>query len=94
MWVVVLIAVVGIGFLLLFVIVMGGTKTQREEAMETKDAQLDALFDGRPQVMFSVTMVSLPADEVLAGAHERGYRLISDQKSTYGPRELVFEANA
>lgn len=75
---------------LLVVAVRAVTSAQRE-AVEKAPATLDATFDGREFVTFTVSMGTLPFDQVVIGARERGYRLDSQSgRDSYGTQTLVF----
>lgn len=57
---------------------------------------LDEWFDGRDQVIVTRGPSTLSAESILAGANERGYKLISSERMGY-PRQsnqqMVFEKN-
>lgn len=50
----------------------------RRRAVADAPAILDAAFDGRDDVVFKVNLESLPHEMVMAGARERGYRLLHE----------------
>lgn len=88
---VVFIVVLLILFAVMYAVVSGSTGSQRKKAVENQDELLEELFAGDPEtVSYTATLVNLPADAVIAEAHRRGYQVIADSQTTYGPRRLVF----
>jgi hypothetical protein len=80
-----------IGFFLLFIVVVSSTGKQRKKALAGKDDRLAELFAGEPDtISYSATLVNLPAEVVIEEAHRRGYRVIADSQTQYGPRNLTF----
>lgn len=54
--------------------------------------EMDQLFDGRPQVVYTPRRVNLSLDLLIEAANERGYRFVSQSSSSRRhPREVVFE---
>lgn len=70
-----------------------GAFRRRKKAEANAPAILDAAFDGRPDVAFTVNLETLPVDTVVIGAKQRGYRLVEKlQKSSSGEAwTLMFE---
>ena len=78
-------------FAMLYAIVAVFSDKRQNKALDRKDELLEEMFEGDPAtVSFTATMADLPADVVIEDAHRRGYRIIADSKSQYGPRELTF----
>lgn len=61
----------------------------RERAQANAPAVLDAAFTGQPHVVFEVTARSLPFEDVVLGARDRGYELLT-QTDTEAGKTLVF----
>lgn len=67
--------------------------TEREsgKAKDNAPAILDETFGGDDDVIFKINMVSLPFEDVVLGAKERGYRLASQSRDTKHSQTLIFE---
>lgn len=52
---------------------------------------LDAAFDGRPDVTFTVNMRTVKYETAVIGAKQRGYKLVHQAENQYGPHTLIFE---
>lgn len=63
----------------------------RKKALAEAPATLDAAFDGREDVTFEVTDMTLPMSKVIAGATERGYRVRTQIAATKTSSTVVFE---
>lgn len=69
-------------------------KTAREHQQSNPQAFLDQWFDGREQVIVTQDQNTLSEDAILAGANERGYRLVSASQLPYpraGSQKMIFE---
>lgn len=66
-------------------------ENRQEAAERNAESILDATFDGREDVSFTVNLKTLKYETVVIGAKQRGYRLTSQEDTEYGPRALVFE---
>jgi hypothetical protein len=86
--------VLGLGAVLFVVLVVVAVRTvgQSRREYEAKAPEvLDRAFDGREYVTFTVSMGTLPFEQVVIGARERGYRLDSQSgRDSYGTQTLVF----
>ncbi len=74
-----------------FLMIMGlsSIAVSADKAKKAGPATLDAAFDGRPDVVFKVTLTSVPFEDVVLGAQARGYDL-SSQSDTGGAQTLIF----
>lgn len=85
------IVVLLIGFAMLYAVVSVFSDKRQDKALARKDELLAEMFRGQPAtVSFTATMADLPANVVIEDAHRRGYRIVADSKSQYGPRQLTF----
>lgn len=89
------ILVIGLGAIALGVVaaIWFGIAASRAKDRTLTDAPqiLDELFSGGQVVTYSAGFVALPFGEVVKGASERGYELLSSGDSnSYGVQELVF----
>lgn len=89
-----------IGFLVLlgfggiaWLVIGGAAKLEHDQkkAEQNADVTLDAAFDGRENVSFTINARSLKYDTVVIGAKERGYKLLHQAENQYGPHTLIFE---
>lgn len=86
-------------FVLLAVVIFGifgiallvRTSRLQGKAEGTADEILDAAFDGRPDVTFTINMTTLKYETVIVGAKQRGYQLTHQATNEYGPHTLIFE---
>jgi hypothetical protein len=62
-----------------------------KEAIANAPAILDASFDGRENVAVKTTWVSLPYEQVIIGAKDRGYRLTNQTGTSNSDATLIFE---
>lgn len=67
------------------------TSRESTKAKANAPAILDEAFDGSDDVVFKINMVSLPFEDVMLGAKQRGYRLASQSKDTEHSQTLIFE---
>lgn len=89
-----LIAVILAAFVILGVVgivVLTKTGGDQKKAEANAGAILDAAFNGQPDVTFSLNMRTLKYETVMAGARQRGYRLVDKAENQYGPHTLIFE---
>jgi hypothetical protein len=70
---------------------LGGMNSTQKKAEANADQILDEAFDGRNDVTFTINAVSVKYETVLAGAKQRGYKLVHQADNQYGPSKLVFE---
>lgn len=93
--VIVLFGVVVLGFVvfgLLLLLGVVGSSRAAQKNVDNAESVLDAAFDGRDDVTFQITLVSLPFATVVAGAKARGYRLAHQSGADkYGGQTLMFE---
>lgn len=87
--------IVSVGVLVLFFAVTS-TVIDRARKQQTNDPDgtLDGWFDGRRQVVVTVSKTTLGEDTVLEGANARGYRLTSTESLPYprsGQTKMVFD---
>ena len=85
-----------IGGVMLFPFLVGGVALMARNGEKNAKANapdiLDDSFDGRDDVVFKISMASLPFEDVVIGAKERGYRLASQSSDDrWGGKTLVFE---
>lgn len=67
----------------------------RKEAEGRAPQILDEAFDGKEAVSFTVSAGTLPFEQVVAGALERGYRLQAQSgRDSYGTQTLVFSKDS
>ena len=78
--------VVGVAIKAIDVVQARSRRAERARAAEL----LDAAFDGKPAVTYSVSARTLHSSEVIEGGVERGYKLVSNTGSR-SARTLVFE---
>lgn len=78
-------------FGLLGIIVIGQANKGQKTAESQSEQILDATFDGRPDVTFTVNMRTLKYETVVLGAKQRGYKLVHQADNNYGPHTLIFE---
>ena len=74
--------------------VFGGlfaAESDQKKAEKDSASILDAAFDGRSDVTFTINMRSLKYETVILGAKERGYKLTHQAENQYGPHTLMFE---
>ncbi|MGP5376325.1 hypothetical protein ACTXM8_10070 [Brachybacterium alimentarium] len=70
--------------------IVGSSRAQKK-AVANAPTILDGAFDGRDDVVFKVNMESLPFEDVILGAKQRGYRLSSQSQDTEHSQTLIFE---
>lgn len=63
----------------------------RKKALSEAPTTLDAAFDGRDDVTFEVSDMTLPVGRVISGATERGYRVKAQVAATKTSSTLIFE---
>lgn len=81
-----------VGGLVLAVFFVSSAGKKQKQKQADAPAILDALFDGSPVVTYSSGFASLTAAEVIKGALERGYELVSQgAANSYGMQDLVFK---
>ena len=91
MWLVVLV-VLGIAlFAMFFSGVMLRTGSKQKKAAANAPVILDAAFDGRENVVVKTTWVSLPYEQFVLGAKERGYQLTNQTGTGNDGATLIFE---
>lgn len=78
----------GWGFLMLLGVI--GIESKQARAEKDAERQLDALFDGRPDVTYNLTMVGMKYETVVLGAKKRGYRIESQALNQYGAGPVIF----
>lgn len=69
---------------------MAGADKKRARSVENADAILDETFDGAVSVTYESTPRTLPFENVVQGAIERGYSLAGQTESPGGYKTLVF----
>jgi len=90
-WLVVLV-VLGVALFAVLVIGVGlGTGSRQKKAIADAPAILDAAFDGRENVVVKTTWVSLPYEQFVLGAKERGYQLTNQTGTGNDGATLIFE---
>lgn len=89
---VVLVAAAFFGFLFWLTLATSLLKSKaRKKALSEAPTTLDAAFDGRDDVTFEVTDMTLPMSKVIVGATERGYRVRTQIAATKTSSTVVFE---
>ena len=63
----------------------------RKKALAEAPTTLDAAFDGRDDVTFEVSDMTLPVNQVISGAAERGYRVKAQIAASKTGSTLIFE---
>ena len=63
----------------------------RKKALSEAPTILDSAFDGRDDVTFEVSDMTLPMPQVIAGASARGYRVRTQIAATKTSSTVVFE---
>lgn len=71
--------------------VLGAVSRGQKRAESKAKPTLDAAFNGKPNVSFTINMQTLKFDDVVLGAKERGYRLAHQNINQYGAGTLLFE---
>lgn len=69
-------------------------KAAKRQQESDPGSVLNEWFDGREQVIVKQSPSTLSADDILAGANERGYRLLSAERMAYpnnNSQQMVFE---
>lgn len=89
---VVLVAVAFFGFLFWLTLATSLLSAKaRKKALSEAPTTLDAAFDGRDDVTFEVSDMTLPVSRVISGATERGYRVKAQIAATKTSSTLIFE---
>lgn len=70
---------------------LGGVSSTQKKTQANAEQILDEAFDGRDDVTFTINSVSVKYETVLAGAKQRGYKLVHQADNQYGPSKLIFE---
>lgn len=80
----------------IWIVWAGVFKVDRDQSRAEGNAAtiLDAAFDGRQDVTFTVHMRTLKYETVVLGAKQRGYRLVHQAENQYGPHTLIFEKDS
>ncbi|WP_336647521.1 hypothetical protein [Microbacterium sp. MMO-10] len=71
--------------------ILGSTSRRQRNAELNAEQILDDAFDGSPDVTFTINMTTVKYETVILGAKQRGYRLVHQADTQYGPRTLIFE---
>lgn len=92
----ILLVILILGSVAIFPFLVGGVAVAARNGEKSAKANaptiLDSSFDGRDDVVFKITMASLPFEDVVIGAKERGYRLASQSSDDrWGGKTLIFE---
>lgn len=91
MLVVLLVLVAIAAFGLFGIAVLASTARAQRKAEANAEEELDAVFDGSPDVTYALNMRTLKYKTVIAGAEARGYKLTHQASNQYGPSALMFQ---